>query len=179
MLAFFRRLGWVLFLLIWLTLELAERLWPSLQILNIKAMLEVEHHGTQPLIRWSAWQLHGLMAAGALVLAARLWLVQPEVFTAFYQRLIGQRLVRRLALGFGMFALALVAVPMMVSGRATTRPRARLTSPCAPWTPSTSDSATTPPRRCRPASSGARPTRPTAGCASGWAPRRWSTSWPT
>jgi hypothetical protein len=114
-LAFFRRLGWVLMLLVWLTLELAERVSPPLQILNIKAMLEVEHHGTQPLIRWGAWQLHGLLAAGALLLAGRLWLVQPEVFTAFYQRLTGHKLARRLALGLGMLVLALIAVSLMVS----------------------------------------------------------------
>ena len=114
-LAYFRRLGWVLFLVIWLALELGERLVPALQILNIKSMLEVEHHGTRPLVRWHAWQAHGLMAAGALLLAGRLWLVQPEGFTAFYQRLTGRRALRRLALGFGMLVLALLAVPMMVS----------------------------------------------------------------
>jgi len=114
-LAFFRRLGWVLLLLVWLALELAERVAPPLKILNIKAMLEVEHHGTQPLIDWGAWRLHGVMALAALLLAGRLWLVQPEVFTAFYQRLTGRKLVRRLALGLGMIALALVAVPLMVT----------------------------------------------------------------
>ena len=114
-LAYFRRLGWILFLLIWLALELSERLVPALAILNIKSMLEVEHHGTRPLVRWSAWQAHGLMAVGALLLAGRLWLVQPEGFTAFYLRLRERRALRRLALGAGMFVLALVAVPLMVS----------------------------------------------------------------
>ena len=55
------------------------------------------------------------MAAGALLLAERLWLVQPEGFTAFYQRLTDRRALRRLALGFGMVVLALVAVPLMVT----------------------------------------------------------------
>ena len=72
--SFFRRLGWILCLLVWLALEVGERVYPPLRALNVKALLDVEHHGLTPLLDARAWQLHAAMAAGALVLAARLWL---------------------------------------------------------------------------------------------------------
>jgi hypothetical protein len=114
LLSFFRRLGWVLIMLVGLALELAERIHPSLRVLSVRALFEVEHHGTEPLINWRAWQVHGVMAAVALLLAARLWLEREEGFAAFRHRLrTGGRALR---VGVGLAAAAVVVAAIAVVG---------------------------------------------------------------
>jgi hypothetical protein len=108
LLSFFRRLGWVLFLVAWLVLELGERLHAPLRALNIKSLLEVEHDGTWPLVNWRAWQLHAAMAAVALALAQRLWLNQHERFAAFLERLRKRTRLRRAGVVMGLTTAALL-----------------------------------------------------------------------
>jgi ABC-type transport system involved in multi-copper enzyme maturation permease subunit len=110
LLSFFRRLGWVLFMLIGLALELAERIHPSLRILSVKALYRVEHQGTRPLIHWRAWQLHAGMAAIALFLAARLWLQRQEAFAAFYDKLKNGRKVLRIGIALVVVAIVVTAI---------------------------------------------------------------------
>ncbi|HVU51928.1 MAG TPA: hypothetical protein VHL80_14625 [Polyangia bacterium] len=108
--AYFRRLGWLLAVVIWIGLEVAERVDPRLRILNIKSLMLVEHDGTTPLVRWRAWALHAGMAAACLVAAERLWLGRQERFTAFYERLAGSAVLRRLA---GVTAVSLVVLALV------------------------------------------------------------------
>ena len=113
LLSFFRRLGWVLFMLAWLALELAERIHPALRILSVKALLDVEHHGLRPLINWRAWQIHGAMAALALWLAARLWLDRQEGFAAVYSRLRNGGKGLRIGMTLGVIAVAITTIAVV------------------------------------------------------------------
>jgi hypothetical protein len=109
LLSFFRRLGWVLLALVWLALEVAERSWPALGIFNVRAMLKVEHHGTEPIVPWHAWLVHGVMAAGALAVAARLWLARQDSFAAFCDRWRSRVGLRRAGTAVALLVAALLA----------------------------------------------------------------------
>jgi hypothetical protein len=113
--AYFRRLGWLLAVFVWIGLEVAERVNPTLRIFNIKSLMTVEHDGTTPLVHWRAWALHAAMAAACLVAAERLWLGRQERFTAFYDRLAGSVGLRRLAAVGGVTLAVLVVVGLMLS----------------------------------------------------------------
>jgi len=115
--AYFRRLGWLLAVLIWIGLEVAERVAPTLRILNIKSLMLVEHDGTTPLVHWRAWALHAGMAAVCLVAAERLWLGRQERFTAFYERLSGSAGLRRLGAVTGVTLVVLMVVGLMLGSR--------------------------------------------------------------
>ena len=121
LLSFFRRLGWVLFMLTGLALELAERIHPALHILSVKALYEVEHHGTRPLVHWRAWQLHAGMGGLALLLAARLWLRRQESFAAVYDRLRNGGKLLRLGMALVVAAIAVAAITVMVRKSAPDR----------------------------------------------------------
>jgi len=108
LLSFFRRLGWILFALVGVALEVAERVRPSLRVLNVKALMAVEHDGTRPLVDWRAWALHAAMAAAALLLGGVLWLTRQERFAAFAQRFRTGVKLRRAAGALVMIAVALV-----------------------------------------------------------------------
>jgi hypothetical protein len=112
--AYFRRLGWLLAVVIWIGLEVAERLNPALRILNIKSLMLVEHDGTTPLVHWRAWALHAGLAALCLVAAERLWLGRQERFTAFYDRLRASVGLRRLGAIAAVSAVVLVLVGAML-----------------------------------------------------------------
>jgi hypothetical protein len=116
LLAFFRRLGWILLALIAMALQLAERLHPPLRLLNVSALLTFEHHGTEPLVPWPAWQVHGALSALALALAARLWLADPDRTAAFFERWRARSSLRRVLIGLGLIAGALLAA-YLIAGR--------------------------------------------------------------
>jgi hypothetical protein len=118
--AYFRRLGWILAVLIAVGLEMAERFHPSLRIFNVKALMIVEHDGTTPLVSWRAWALHLGMAALSLALAERLWMGRQERFTAFYDRLRDSKKLRRVGGVLGVAAVAITLVALMVGGDAET-----------------------------------------------------------
>ena len=111
--SFFRRLGWILFFLLWLTLEVAERIYPPFRLLNVRAMLDVDHRGLTPLLDGRAWLLHGVMAAGSLAVAARLWLGDAAGFAGFYDRLRQQVGLRRVGVGLGLLAATLASAALM------------------------------------------------------------------
>jgi hypothetical protein len=113
LLSFFRRLGWILFLLTWLFLEVAERVFPPLRALNVKTLLDADHHGLTPRLDGRAWLLHGVMAALSLALAARFWLSDHEGFAGFYERLRKQAALRRVGVILGLLAAALVSAAIV------------------------------------------------------------------
>jgi hypothetical protein len=116
--SYFRRLGWLLAVLVWLTLEIAEKANPALRILNIKSLMMVEHDGSTPLVPWRAWGLHIGMAALSLAAAERLWLGRQERFTAFYDRLRASAALRRVGTLAAVAAIALTIAGAMMSGGA-------------------------------------------------------------
>ena len=73
LLAYFGRWGWLLLLMYGLLTNLGKTAVPALGIVTFEAPFAVEHFGSRPLIPWSAWAVHGAMAAGALLVATRLW----------------------------------------------------------------------------------------------------------
>jgi hypothetical protein len=113
LLCFFRRLGWILFLLIWLTLEVAERLWPPLRLLHVRALLDVDHRGLTPLVDGRAWLVHAVMAAVALALAARFWLSDATGFAGFYDQLRRQPGLRRTGVVLGLLGATFVCAALM------------------------------------------------------------------
>ena len=110
LLAFFRRLGWVILVAVLFALQAGKSLWPELAILNLTALHQVEHVGTRPLIPWRAWLLHAALGAAALALAHRLWLTRTERFALTYERLTNSAWLRRGALVGGLLMAVLVAV---------------------------------------------------------------------
>jgi hypothetical protein len=112
LLAYFRRLGWVLLLVSLLGLRAGAALLPALEILDPSAMTKVEHFGKVPLVPWRAWFLHAVLGLGALLLAARLWLTRADQLSAWHQRpVLGPRWRRAgLVLGAAVGLLMLVGV---------------------------------------------------------------------
>jgi hypothetical protein len=111
LLAYFRRLGWLLFALVWLALELLARAHPPLAMLSVQALFTFEHHGSRLLVPWGAWQLHAAMSALALAVAARLWLGGRDHAPSLLDRLradvhLG---LRRVLVGAGLVSAALAA----------------------------------------------------------------------
>jgi hypothetical protein len=115
LLSFFRRLGWILFLLTWVGLEVAERLWPPLRLLHVRALLDVDHRGLTPLLDGRAWLVHVVMAALALALAARFWLADSTGFAGFYDQLRRRAGLRRTGVVLGLLAATLVSGALMVA----------------------------------------------------------------
>ncbi|HXU81443.1 MAG TPA: ABC transporter permease [Polyangia bacterium] len=114
LLSFFRRLGWILFLLLWLSLEVGERLYPPLRVLNIRSLLDVDHQGLTPLVDGRAWLVQGAMAALSLALAARLWLSDAGGFAGFYDQLRKQVGLRRAGVALGLLAATLASGALML-----------------------------------------------------------------
>jgi hypothetical protein len=114
LMSYFRRLGWILAALVWLALELAERVRPALRIFNVKSLMMVEHDGAVPLVDWRAWALHLGMAALCLAVAERLWLGRQERFTAFYDRIRASVALRRAATLAAVGLVALVIAGAMI-----------------------------------------------------------------
>ncbi len=109
LLAYFRRLGWLLFALIWLALSLLAQVHPPLRVLNVDALFTFEHKGGDPLVPWNAWLLHAVLSAIALGYAGRLWLGGQDHLPSLLERWRAHPDLRRFVIGCGLVGAALAA----------------------------------------------------------------------
>ncbi len=119
--SFFRGLGWVLVVVVWLGIILAERVRPSLSVIDFASLTRIAHDGTAPILPWRTWLLHAGMSALSLAAAAHLWLGRHEAFAAFYERLRARRRLWRLGMALllatGMLATVGLVKPEHGAGK--------------------------------------------------------------
>lgn len=107
-LSFFRRLGWLLMAAAMVALVALSSFDPRLSILNPLSLFDVAHHGTQPIIAWRAWALHGGLAALSFTIAMWLWLQGEERFAILRARFATGRRLKRV--GFAIAAIAVASI---------------------------------------------------------------------
>ncbi len=117
LIAYFRMFGVLGAILLWLALETLSARDASLASLDPASLYLVEYDGEDVIVPWDRWAGHGVAAALALALAARLWNQAGERRSRVLHRLVRSAVYRTATTALAVSTVLLMAMAVLIGAQ--------------------------------------------------------------